>query len=526
MTYRLGIDVGGTNTDAAILDQTDRIIGSAKSPTTPDVTSGIRAALDSALSPLQLPPEAIRYAMLGTTHCTNAIVTRQGLNRVGVLRLGAPATHAVPPLLTWPQDLRQCVQLATSIVAGGYEYNGEPIADIDEDEIKACAQSFKDQASAVAVTGVFSPVNVEQERCVRDILLAELGPDVPVSLSNEIGSLSLIERENATVLNAALTRVAIAAIDGFERALREYGIFATTFLGQNDGSLMPIELARRYPIFTIASGPANSIRGAGALSGCTDAVIIDIGGTTTDVGVIRHGFPRESALAVEIGGVHTNFRMPDIESIGLGGGSRIQTAPDLRIGPDSVGYRLPQEALVFGGSTLTATDIAVAAGAADIGDTSACSAIPHQLREACLAQMKHQLEECVDRMKLSAEPVPVVVVGGGSLLCPSALSGAAALVRPSHAEVANAVGVALGQVSGSVDRVFALDKTPRSVALDEARQQAVEQAAAAGADPSSIRILDIEEIPLSYIPGNAVRLKVKAVGSLRPTVTTQQIPNA
>ena len=100
---------------------------------------------------------------------------------------------------------------------------------------------------------------------------------------------------------------------------------------------------------------------------------MDVGGTTTDIGALVHGFPRESSIAVDIGGVRTNFRMPDILSIGLGGGTQIRldrSARTSRVGPDSVGYRLSEEALIFGGSTLTASDIAVKAGHASFGDPS------------------------------------------------------------------------------------------------------------------------------------------------------------
>src|SRR6266540_5003337 len=124
-TFRLGIDVGGTNTDAVILDAADQVVASVKSLTTADVTIGIVNALQAVLTASRFPPAAIHYAMLGTTHCTNAIVTRQGLSPVGVIRLGAPATLAVEPLLTWPADLRQIVCPQAFILHGGHEYNGE-----------------------------------------------------------------------------------------------------------------------------------------------------------------------------------------------------------------------------------------------------------------------------------------------------------------------------------------------------------------------------------------------------------------
>lgn len=145
-----------------------------------------------------------------------------------------------------------------------------------------------------------------------------LGDDFPISISSEIGSVSLLERENATILNAALVDVAKTTSESFIAALAGENITgAEVYLCQNDGTLMSAEYAMRYPILTIACGPTNSIRGASFLTGLKDAVVVDVGGTTTDLGVLTHGFPRESMLAVEIGGVRTNFRMPDIISIAL-----------------------------------------------------------------------------------------------------------------------------------------------------------------------------------------------------------------
>lgn len=512
---RLGIDVGGTNTDAVILAPSDQVLASVKSPTTPDVTTGIVNALRAVLSASRIPPSAIRYAMLGTTHCTNAIVTRRGLNPVGVIRLGAPATLAVPPLLTWPQDLRRMVSAHHVVLHGGHEYNGEPLTALDPQEVRKAARQMKDQVRAVAITGVFSPVNPDHELQVRDLLREELGDDMPISLSSEIGSVSLLERENATVLNAALIAVARTAIEGFEQAIRQLQIPATLFLGQNDGSLMSVDYALQYPIFTVASGPANSIRGAAYLSQLREALVIDIGGTTTDIGILHKGFPRESALAVEIGGVRTNFRMPDLVSIGLGGGSVVHCNGEVYVGPDSVGYRLTEEARVFGGQQLAATDLAVAVGRAQLGDSDYVQSLPTTVVEAGLTYIARYLEDSIDRIKLSADPVPVVAVGGGSLLLPEQLRGTSEIIRPPHCDVANAIGVAIAQVSGTIDRVFALETMSRTQALAEAERLACERACAAGANPESVEILDLEEIPLAYLPGNAVRIKAKAVGALK-----------
>jgi N-methylhydantoinase A/oxoprolinase/acetone carboxylase beta subunit len=187
------------------------------------------------------------------------------------------------------------------------------------------------------------------------------------------------------------------------------------------------------------------------------------------------------------------------------------------VGPDSVGYRLTQEARVFGGQQVTATDLAVAAGRARLGDPRRVESLPAALVEEGLAYISQCLEESIDRIKLSADPVPVVAVGGGSLLFTEQLRGVSQIVHPPHYQVANAIGVAIAQVSGTIDRVFSLETLSRTEALAEATRLARQRASTAGANPESIEILDLEEIPLAYLPGSAVRIKVNAAGNLRRT---------
>jgi N-methylhydantoinase A/oxoprolinase/acetone carboxylase beta subunit len=269
-------------------------------------------------------------------------------------------------------------------------------------------------------------------------------------------------------------------------------------------------------VLTIASGPTNSLRGAAFLSGLKNAIVVDVGGTTTDVGVLINGFPRESSSAVQMGGVRTNFRMPDLISIGLGGGSLVDLSktPPL-VGPRSVGFRITSEALVFGGRTLTATDAAVAGGVASLGDAALVRGVDRQLASAALAVMKGMVEEQIDRMKTSAEGLPVVLVGGGSILLPDRLQGASTVARPDHFEVANAIGAAIAQVSGAVDAVFDTAGRGREKVLEDAKAAAVAEAVKAGADPATTTVVEVEEIPLAYLPANTVRFKIKAVGDLK-----------
>lgn len=517
MAYRLGIDVGGTNTDAVILDERDRVIAKAKTPVTEDVLTGVVEVTRRVLAEAGLDPSHLAYVMLGTTQVTNAIIERKGLLPVAILRLGAPATTAIPPLSDWPDDIRAVIRGKTAILPGGVEFDGRPISAFDAEAVRRFVTEALDAGlRAFAVTAVFSPVRHDDERRVQEIIDALAGDRVSVSLSHELGSVGLLERENATILNAAVSDVARRVIEAFTTAMRSLGIRGELFLAQNDGTLMSLEYAQRYPILTVASGPTNSMRGAGYLSGLKDAVVIDVGGTSTDVGVLQNGFPRESAVAVEIGGVRTNFRMPDLISIGLGGGSivRRDAKGTIRIGPESVGSHIVRRARIFGGEELTLTDIAVARGLLRLGDPVRVGLSEAEI-EAIHRRAVRMVEEAVDRIKTRAGDVPAILVGGGSVLLPERMAGIAPIVRPEHYEVANAVGAAISQVSGTVDRLFSLDGRRRDEALREAREMAIDEAVRAGADPDTVEVIEVEEVPLAYLPGNAVRIKVKAAGALR-----------
>lgn len=235
-----------------------------------------------------------------------------------------------------------------------------------------------------------------------------------------------------------------------------------------------------------------------------------------------NGFPREASAAVEIGSVRTNFRMPDVISLGLGGGSLVRGDADgPTIGPDSVGFELQTRALVFGGSEMTATDIAVASGRAEIGDGAKVGHLSRPFVDAALDRMQYVLATTIEQMKTSADPVPVVIVGGGGVLVGNDLEGASVTMRPEHYEVANAIGAAIAQVGAETDQVYSLADMGRLAALDQARQITVDRAIEAGADPTTVEVVDVEEVPLAYLPSNAVRIRVKAVGDLRPESAPQ-----
>ncbi|MCY4040262.1 MAG: hydantoinase/oxoprolinase family protein [Gammaproteobacteria bacterium] len=516
---RVGIDVGGTNTDAVVV-QDKRVVSSYKTPTTVDVTEGVIKAIKGALEGISVEAENIDSLMIGTTHFTNAVVERKGLFPVGVIRVALPSARALPPLTDWPSDLAPIIGAHCYMVKGGYRYDGEVANNLDERAVVDGLRAMKhDGIRTVAVTGLFSPVHNAMEERVGEIVREEI-PDAHVTLSSTIGRIGLLDRENAAILNASLVGLSSQVVASLSKAFDSLGISAPLYVSQNDGTLMSKSFVEKYPVLTFASGPTNSMRGAGYLSGLKDALVVDVGGTTTDIGVLTQGFPRESSTASSLGGIMTNFRMPDILVRALGGGSVVrQPAHQVCIGPDSVGFALDAEALVFGGATLTATDLAVAAGYADIGDASAVRHLPKHLVESGVDRMREILEEGIDRMKTSAEPMPLVLVGGGSVLIQGELDGVSEVVVPEHADVANAVGATIASVSGEIDRIFSYDKLGRETSMKLAKEEALERAVAAGARRETVEIIDVEELPVAYVPGGSVRLRVKAAGEVESLST-------
>ena len=184
------------------------------------------------------------------------------------------------------------------------------------------------------------------------------------------------------------------------------------------------------------------------------------------------------------------------------------------MGPESVGYRLTDDALVFGGSTLTTTDLVVAEGRANVGDPSLVAGLDRPLVSRTVAEIQSRIEDAIDRVKLSYEEVPVILVGGGSILVGESLTGSSRVLRPEHAGVANAIGAAIAQVGGQVERVYSLETHGREQAIADCSAAAVNRAVAAGADPATTDVVEIDEVPLTYVPSNATLVRVKAVGNL------------
>jgi N-methylhydantoinase A/oxoprolinase/acetone carboxylase beta subunit len=509
---QLGVGVGATNTDAVVIDAHHHLVSKAKVPTTPDVRTGIAEAIRVVVAHPDVAPRRVTRAMLGTGHAMTGVLDRHAVRRVAVVRIGGPLTLAVRPLATWPDGLRCAVSTGEAVIDGGAEYDGRPAAPLDEDAIARFLAGVAEDVEAVAVTAVFSPVAPDHELAAVEVVRRELGGAVHVSLSHEIGSVGLLERENATVLNAALIGAAEDLAAALRSALAAERIDAEPFFAQNDGTVMALEHALRFPVLMIGSGPASSMRGAAYLSGVDQGVVADVGWTATEVGMLVNGFPRPSSLPTDVAGVRIDCRMPDVFSLPFGVGSVVGVDADpLTVGPRSVGRDFVEEALVFGGDVPTLADAMVAGGRAELG-TRALTGEQGRVLARALVVVDEMLVDAVDRAAVALPASPLVVVGGGSMLVPDDLDGVTEVIRLPDGDVANAIGVAIAPVSGEADRICPNRQGTRARAMEEARVAAFARAVHAGADPARVEVVEVVEIPLSYLLDPAIRIRVKAAG--------------
>lgn len=505
---RIGVDVGGTNTDAVLVED-DRVLESVKTPTTDDVTAGVSDSLRRLVDRFGGDVGRVDAVMIGTTHFTNAVVQRRDLAPVAAVRVALPSGRSLPPFVDWPDDLRALVAGRVYMIRGGHEYDGRPLDTFDAEAVRKAARELREtDIRSVAISAAFSPLVPDCEEEAADILREEI-EGVRLTLSHELGRIGLLERENAALLNAALMPLADRTTRAFTDAVEQSGIDAPLYLTQNDGTVLRADQAKAFPVYSFSSGPTNSMRGAAFLSGLEDAMVVDVGGTTTDIGHLKSGFPREANRTVEVGGVRTLFRMPDLLSLGLGGGSMVDVEART-VGPQSVGHRLTRDGMVFGGSVLTATDVAVAAGLVEIGEAGPVASLTPDVMAWFDGTRRSAVEEGVDRMKATADPLPLVAVGGGAFLVPDRLPGITEVVHVAHGDVANAVGAAIAQVSGEVDQVFS--GMSREAAIAEAEVIARRRAADGGANPDTVDVVEIEDLPLAYLPGDARRVRVRVVG--------------
>lgn len=329
MSLILGIDTGGTHTDAVALDAaTGAVVDWHKSPTThADLSLGITAAIDG----LRLvAPNQISVVALSTTLATNAALEGLG-GRVCALLLGYDEA-----MLRRYGLLHRIHAAALEFIPGRHDVFGEERAALDEDALRRAVERQRNRVDAFAVSSYLSVRNPDHEIRATEIV-AEL-TDSPVVTGGDVGrSLNSVRRATTAVLNARLIPHVEQLLAAIERSIAKGGIAASVTVVRGDGAVMPLNVARARPVETLLSGPAASAVGAHRLTGRDAALVVDMGGTTTDVALLRDGQPTVSDRGAAIGDWRTAVRAADVRSFGIGGDSRILADPlDLSVGPQRV----------------------------------------------------------------------------------------------------------------------------------------------------------------------------------------------
>ena len=512
-TYSIGIDVGGTHTDAVLVDDcTHGIIDFHKTLTTQPLEQGFTKALEGVLQNHQKKVAWLSGIFLGTTQAVNALIQGTDLFKVGVLRISSNCSEYLPSCYEWPEYVRKALYVGHILIDGGFECSGREIKNFNREQAKnAIEQLLERGMESLAVVGVFSPLNHEHERTVAQIAYQIAGRDFPISLSHMLGGIGFIERENTTILNAALKKSMQKGFAPLHNIMEKKNIHCPLFFTQNNGSLISVQDALSFPVRTISCGSTNSFHGAAKLAGVTNAVVVDIGGTSTDIGMILNDFVRQSTQCYELGGIRLNMPLPDTFTLGIGGGSHIffDSTGNPSIGPHSCGKNLYKKGKAFGGAQLTLTDAAIGSNAIMLSKAKNTRFLSKEQARRIMAYTEEKIAYAVNKMTGFRNNISVILVGGGSLLFKKSAWGRSCII-PEYAMVANAYGAVLAEISGTIDTVVNLDK--REKVLSQLQQKAQEIALRAGAQESSLRIVFQEIIPYSYIPENLARVKIDAAG--------------
>ena len=335
MAYLLGVDTGGTYTDAVVIDEAaDRVIASAKSLTTrPDLALGVGRAIDAAIAEAGVAPSQIAMVSLSTTLATNALVEGQG-GRVALVFIGFDERELGRAGLMDALHGDPVIRLS-----GGHSHSGGELAPLNLDALEEALRGLPKGITGFAVAASFATRNPAHEVAAREVIRRVTGK--PVTCSHELSSaLGGPKRALTAVLNARLIGLIARLIQACEDHLRQIGVDARLMVVRGDGALVSAALAREKPIETILSGPAASIAGASWLTGESDALVSDIGGTTTDICLLRDGRPAIDPQGARVGPYRTMVEAVAMRTWGLGGDSEVHLTAGLegglRLGPKRV----------------------------------------------------------------------------------------------------------------------------------------------------------------------------------------------
>jgi len=547
----LGLDIGGTQTDSVLIDN-GQVVREHKTPTSGDLLETVRSAIEHTVETLD--PAEIHRMVFSTTTAANAILADR-LEPTGMIVSAGPG---MPP--EW-----FCVGPCYNVVEGCLDHRGFEARPLDKQSVLTAASRIeKAGIRVVGVVGKFSVRNPNHEQQIAGWLENRFSH---VALGHHVsGTLNFPRRIATTYLNAALHDLHDRFCSSLFQILSERGLRGARYLLKPEGGTVELERSGMSPARTAQSGPAASVMGALALDGCSGTtLVLDIGGTTTDMAVVINGSPLLAPVGIRLGDHRTLIRSLYTRSIGVGGDSEVEADDDGRF---KIGPRRRGAPVGLGGPSPTPTDAMIAMGLLKIGDRSAARQAMEQLgqgkkenpeitAEAVLKSMARAIAEAAHAFvqKINSRPVytihevlqeervrpdSIVVIGGPApQLAPYVAKALDLPCRvPTHFAVANAVGAAVARVTTEIN--LQADTERRSVLVPEAnaeqpidsrfgledaiilgRQLLKEQAKAAGAPAEDLDITVAEQQVFNMIrgfsrTGQNIRLKMSVVPGLIP----------
>lgn len=449
---KLGIDVGSTNTDAVLVSESGSLIGTAKHSTSADTLSGVYNCVKELLNVAQVQTSELKGVFIGTTHLLHALVSNQDLANTALLRIVKQDT-LMEPVMDWPKSLKDKVKSVHYVSSSNdYKKANKCRPKFPAGEYQTLKREIiESNIDSVCIVGTLSPLYENEEIAMKRIIASDF-PDLPITTSHQLGTIGYIERENTSLLNAILAKVIRKTLNGLSQLFSDLDIECPYWLIQNDGSVMDVQEAIAHPILTIGSGVANSLRGASALSNYNECIVVDVGGSTIDIGRLRDGRLEEVMVDSSLFGIRIHVAMPRSLSIPFNGD--------------------PQK-------------------------------------------ITRDIKDAIEQLQVQENNLPIVFVGGASPLFNETLFGKyTRFINPAGYAFCSAVGACYATLSSQVDKVYWLHDQSKEDIIEEIKGELFSELLMKGAKKESIKIASVEEYPFDYLKGEVMRIRAKAISRL------------
>ncbi|GER67726.1 hydantoinase/oxoprolinase N-terminal domain-containing protein [Weizmannia acidilactici] len=512
---RIGIDIGGTNTHAVLVTDQGKLRMASSSVTTPDIFTGVRSSVGNLLKKTSIQPNEIKGIFVGTTELLNAVYEERTLAKTALIRIELQPSKIIPAL-NWPESLRSFLKEIYELKSNNrYNQAGNEISCLKQ--LKPLYKSIAEKKiDAVCIVGAYSPMYENEEMQVKNEINNRF-PDISVTVSHQFGSMGFIERENVALLNTLLSKVIRKILFNLASCFSSLSLQCPFWLTQSNGSLMTIEQAMKFPILTIASGAANSLKGASRLSGLKEMIAIDIGGSKIYVGHVANGELKEMTASTNLFGIDASLEMPEIISLPFGTGNiplihdgKVEFLPLISNDIKKVGT-------AWGGDTWTVSDCFLKLFPKSFYDpdidTEKLETLSESECEKVVYDVTQKIKEAIDQLQNDEKELPIVLVGGGSPLFNQKLFGKyQQVINPAGYPFSSAIGACFSSVSEVIDKVYWLNHRSKEEVVKEAAEACKQAVVKKGADPHSVKLSYIQEYPFEYLRGEILRVKVKAVG--------------